>query len=845
MPLQVLQFRPGVSRESTNLANEGGWYDCDKIRFRSGLPEKIGGWSNATSATFLGTCRKLYEWESLSNFYLLGLGTDLKYYATVGVGGQFYDITPYRRIVTLSSPFATVYTTLSANITATATTIPVTSLTTFAIQSYYVIQIGSEKILVSGFNTTTTSLSVVQRGYNGTTAVSHTSGTAVSSSYLIVSDTSNGAYVNDFVIFANVSPFGPYTALGLNQQFQIIALGTNKYIIDSGVQSTSATTGGGAAVTASYQLNTGASIYQYASGWGESPWGSVGATTGSTTLSAVLNNTATTINVASTSSFAAAGYIQIDAEIIQYTGTTLTSFTGCTRSTVNATYHGNGAGVLGVQASYLTSTWGYSTSSANTAQLRIWSSDNFGANLVYNYRQGPILYWDTSAGVSSSGTVVTRGVYLAGGGTGTTPLTTDTYAPTIANWVFVTDQRYIVALGVGAPAITVGGTPGAQDPMAISWCVQGDPTVWTPTATNTAGTYRLGYGSKIVTAEKTRQEMLIFTDSALVSMQYTGDPYVYGFYTISTDTTIVGPNAVTTTNGITYWMGSGKFYAYSGRVDTLPCALRQYVFDDINLDQGDQIYAGTNDRYNEIWWFYCSKGSDVIDKYVIYNYLEKLWYYGTMNRTAWFDSHIQGYPWAVTSPSLSAGNIVVGQIYIIDTLGTTDFTQIGSPNNSIGTRFIATASGTGTGTVISTTGLLLQHENSLNDGTVNPPAAINAYIESADFDIGDADKFSFVKRVIPDVDFIGSTSSAPSVTMTLAARDFPGQGLDKQTQPAAIAGAPLTVSSSVSQVYNYTNQVYIRLRGRQVAFRIESDQTDMKWQLGVPKIEIQQDGRRS
>ena len=803
MPLQVLQFRPGISRESTNLANEGGWYDCDKIRFRSGLPEKLNGWQNFTpQQTFLGTCRKLTDWESLSNFYLLAIGTDVKFYTMVGTGGVYYDITPVRYATVLgSNPFSTVYTTLATTITSSTQvgTISVASAASFSVtlNTSYVIQIGTEQLLVNSVNSVANTVNIVQRGYNGTTATTHAIGAVITSSYLIVADAGNGAAVGDYVTFSgSVTTFGPYTGLILLKQFKILSVGTGAaYVIDTGVQSTSAISGGGATVTATYQINTGEASTTSASGWGECPWPSVAPTVGATTIATVLNSTATTITVVDTSSFAASGQIQIGSEYITYSGKTSTTFTGCTRAPQNPTSHGVGTAVIGVEASNPTlynSTWGFSSITGNS-QVRIWSADNFGQNLVYNYRNGPIFYWDASTKLSSVGKITGPGIYLAGGSTGATNLTTDTYAPTLANWVFVTDQRYIVALGVACPAVTVGGIIGAQDPMAISWCDQGNPAVWTPTATNTAGSYRLGYGSKIVTAEKTRQETLVFTDSALISMQYTGAPYVYGFYTISTDTTIAGPNAVATTNGITYWMGQGKFYVYSGRVDTLPCALRQYVFDDINLNPvgADQVYAGTNDRYNEIWWFYCSKNSVVPDKYVIYNYLEKLWYYGTMNRTAWLDSHIQGYPWATSS------------------------------------------------------GQLVQHESSLNDGINNPPTAINAYLESADFDIGDADKFSFVKRIIPDVDFIGSNTSNPYVTMTIAARDFPGQGLDVQTNNAGISGSPQSITSSVSQIYNYTNQVYIRIRGRQVAFRIESNELDVKWQLGVPRLEVQPDGRRS
>ena len=745
MPLQYLQFRPGVSRESTDLANSGGWYACDKIRFRSGMPEKIGGWSLATSETFLGSCKHIVEFLTLSGFYLLGLGTNLKYY--IYSGGLYWDITPIRVTLNLpASPFYPIYSTLAANISASATTITVASGTTLTRAYPYVIKIGSEEIWVG--EAAGAVLSSCIRGYNGTTAATHSSGATVSSSYLVVNSPNNGASVNDFVTFSGATAFGPYTAGNLNAEFQIYAV-TGSYIaIDVGVQSTSATAGGGSApVVAAYQITTGYDINSFGNGWGAGPW--------------------------------------------------------------NGNHGWNTPWVDG----------------GVEFELRLWSADSFGQDLFFCYEYGPIFYWPGSD-VSTTGQITTRGVNirdLPG---------TDGYAPAVATRVLVTDERHIVALGCNDPTlpdVTAGsfvvGTPyvitvvgstdftliGAsknevgqyftatgvgtgtgeaknvtRDPLLIQWCTQEDYLVWDPAdITNTAGFYRLTYGSEIVSHEKTRQEVLVWTDSALYSMQYQGQPFIFGFNTVSNETTIASPNAVATSNNITYWMGIDKFYAYSGRVDTLPCSLRQYIFDDFNTAQAAQVVSGTNEKYNEIWWFYPSANSDTIDRYVIYNYLEKLWYYGQLERTAWLDSHIQGLPWAT-----------------ID-------------------------------------GMLVQHESSLNDGTTNPPSAISCYIESADFDLGEGDSFSFVKRVIPDVDFIGSTANTPAVTMTVSTRNYPGQGLFQSNMPSPISGSEVS-----TQVYNYTNQVWIRLRGRQVAFKIGSNMVGVKWQLGTPRLEIQPDGRR-
>jgi hypothetical protein len=419
--------------------------------------------------------------------------------------------------------------------------------------------------------------------------------------------------------------------------------------------------------------------------------------------------------------------------------------------------------------------------------VRLWSGDTFGQDLVYNYVNGPIYYWDAVANMSVTGIVLAPGVDildLAGA---------DGYAPTVAIRVLVTDERYIVALG--SPDTATAGTT-LQDPLMVSWCSQERPDIWNPAdITNTAGNQRLTYGSRIITSEKTRQETLIWTDSALYSMRYLGPPYIFGFSVMSSAVSIASMNAVATANGVTYWMGLDKFYVYTGQVDTLPCSLRQYIFEDINNNQLDQVYAGTNERYNEVWWCYPSLDALNNDRYIVYNYLERLWYYGTMPRTSWYDSHIRTYP--VTT--------------------TYDLT--------------------------TETGRMFYQEYGADDGSTNPPSPVNAYIESADFDLGDGgNQFSFVKRIIPDVDFIGSNNTTPSVTMTLQARNFPGVGVI--TSPMQDASAGVLGAKVSTQVYNYTTQSWIRLRGRQVIFRVESNQLGVQWQLGTPRLEIQPDGKR-
>ena len=697
MALQYLQFRPGVSRESTNLANTGGFYACQWARFRSGSPEKINGWTLPSSDIYIGECRNLVEWESLNSNYIVGVGTNLKYY--LYIGGMYFDITPIRLSSNLAAnPFYPIYSTLSAGISATATTISVTSGTSFSYVYPYVITIGSEDIYVTSAAGTT--LSGCIRGYNGTTATTHSTSDVVTSPYLVVASATNNAYVGDYVTFSGATTFGPYSAAVLNAEYIVTSQTTNYITVYTGIQSTSATNGGGSApVVAEYQIHVGQAIDTFGNGWGIGPWGT------------------------------GRGW-----------GTPYPVFT-------------------------------------NTQDMRIWSSAVFGQNLVYNVRNEGVYYWDASTSLTPSGQVTARGVDI------TALPGTDGQAPNVGSRVIITEERHIVVLGANDPYAV---DPTAQDPLLIRWCSQEDPLVWTPAVTNTAGSQRLVYGSALITAEITRQETLIWSDTAVYSMRYLGPPYTFGFNTISNEISIASPNCVTTANNITYWMGNSKFYVYSGRVDTLPCALRQYVFDDFNFVQSNQVYAGTNEKYNEVWWFYPSSESDYNNRYVIYNYLEKLWYYGDIDRTAWLDSHIQGTPWATYN------------------------------------------------------GMLVQHESGTDDGSVNPPAAIPAYIESADFDIGEGDKFSAVKRVIPDVDFIGSTTTTPSVTMTVSTRNFPGQGIFLNDTPANISG-----TKSTTQVYDYTNQVFVRLRGRQVAFRIGSDGAGIKWQLGTPRLDISPDGVKS
>jgi hypothetical protein len=643
MPLQKLQFRPGVNRESTTLANEGGWFESDKVRFRSGSAEKIGGWvadtgtSNATLApptgSFWGVCRSLWNWITLSSYNLLGVGTNLKFYIQNGSGGTFYDITPLR------------LTTAAGDVTFAAT--------------------------------------------NGSTT-------------LTVTDAAHGAQAGDFVTYSGaVTLGGVITAAVLNKEYRVVAVTSNNvYTITSTVAANASDVGnGGSATVGAYQITTGSDVYTVSVGWGAGGWG--GITTG-----------------------------------------------------------------------YTSTGWG-SPAPAGVGlgtQLRLWSQSNYGEDLIFNPRGGGLFIWEVNANPN----IFDRGTLLTAGDT-----------PDICNFVMVSDSsRFVIGFGVNDYGSAV------QNPMLVRWSDQEDYTQWTPAITNQAGSYTLSHGSQIISAIQARQEILVWTDSAIYSMQYLGAPYVWGFQILGDNLSIASPNVAVTANNITYWMGVDKFYMYSGRVETLPCTLRSYVYNDINMSQAFQFFAGTNEGFNEVWWYYCSANSTTIDKYVVYNYLERVWYYGTLNRSAWLDSPLRVEPMATTYGSQ-----------------------------------------------------LVYHETGVDDGTTNPPSPITAYVQSSDFDIGDGHNFGFVWRLIPDVTFDGSTVNAPALDFTVRPRQFPGSNYGNSNNPEVVS----TVSYAGQRTYNvqqFTEQVYVRIRGRQMAFKVSSDTLGTAWQLGVPRIEVRPDGRR-
>jgi hypothetical protein len=427
---------------------------------------------------------------------------------------------------------------------------------------------------------------------------------------------------------------------------------------------------------------------------------------------------------------------------------------------------GWGAGTWG------TGSWGIGVPSTTRTSIRLWSQGNFGEDLIFGPRRGPMYYWDNTSGVN------TRAVELS-------TLSGANGVPVIQNKIFISDiNRFVFALGcneIGSSVI---------DPMLIRWSDQESAVDWTPSATNQAGSLRLSDGSEIITAIQARQELVVFTDSAVYSLQYLGAPEVWGAQILGSNISILSPNALAIGSGVVYWMGVDKFYAYDGRIQTLPSDLRRHVFGDFNQSQAAQVFAGTNEGFNEVWWFYCSANSTTIDRYVVYNYLEKIWYYGTLARTAWLDSGLQDYP--------------IGATYL---------------------------------------GNLVQHENGVDDNATGTPAAINAYIESAEFDIEDGQNFGFIWRMVPDVTFVGSTANNPSLTMTLIPMKGSGSGFNNPQSLGGSSSAAVTRTATVP-IEQFTNIVYIRVRGRQLIMKAESDALGVAWQLGSPRIDVRMDGRR-
>ena len=713
MPLTKLQFRPGVNREVTSYSNEGGWRDCDKIRFRFGYPEKLGGWEKYSPSTYLGTARALHSWTTLDGSNLLGIGTNLKYY--IEEGQVFNDITPLRQ------------TTSAGDVTFSAT--------------------------------------------NGSTTITAT-------------DANHGAQEGDFVTFSDTASLGgAITTARLNIEHQIVqVVDSNTYTFTAAVAANSSDTGnGGSSTVAAYQINVGLDDAIGGTGWGAGLYGGTTNTALSTTLNegGLLSASDTTITVTSSTGIAASDTILIEEELITVGGVSGNDLTGCTRgvSGTTAATHVDGTVVRLATGNASTSSdftgWGSAAAGGltTTSQLRLWEHDNFGEDLIINAKDGGIYYWDKTTNVSS------RAVELS------TLSGTKTSVPQFAKQVIVSDQdRHVIAFGCDGLNASSSGNQGngTQDPLLIRFSDQENPLIWYPAATNTAGDIRLGSGSTFVQAVETKREILVWTDTALSSMRFIGPPFTFGIQQLASNITIASPNAAVGTEDVVYWMGIDNFYIYAGQTQQLPCSVKDKVFLDFNQSQRDKVVSGVNSEFSEVVWYYPSASSSENDRYVIYNYAEKVWYFGNLARTAWLDRGVRAFP-------LAAGNQY-----------------------------------------------LYNHELGYDDDG----SAMNSYIESSPMDIGDGDKFTYIGRVIPDITFDGSTNlSSPQATFTVKSRNFPGAGFDN-------TAAGDTIRTATSPVETFTNQLFLRSRGRSFALRVESSALGARWKLGSPRIDIRQDGRR-
>ena len=625
MALEKFILRPGINREGTDYSNDGGWFDANFVRFRKGLPEKIGGWAKATLSTFVGTARSLHPWVDLALTKFLGLGTTFKFY--IKEGDNFYDITPLRS------------TTSAGDVTFAAT--------------------------------------------NG-------------SSTITITDTSHGAVTNDFVTFSGASSLGGnVTAAVLNQEYQILLVtGANTYTITAKNTSGATVTAnasdsgnGGSSVVGKYQINVGLDSYVESTGWGAGTWGA--------------------------------------------------------------------------------GTWGSATAITDANQLRIWSQDNFGEDLVINVRAGGIFYYDTSAGTLGT----TRATALS-------DLSGANLAPTKALQVLVSDiDRHVICFG--ADPISGSSRSGTLDPMLIAFSDQENVTEWEPLPTNTAGSLRLSAGSSIVGAIRARQETLVWTDTALYSLTFVGQPFTFGVNLVNEGVGLISPNAAINSPRGIFWMDKKGFYTYNGQVQDIPCTVQDYVFSDFNEGQSFQAFGFLNKEFDEVGWFYVSSSASVIDRYVVYNYEERVWTIGQLNRSAWVDEGIFDSPMATSS------------------------------------------------------GYLYDHETG-NDNDGSPMD--NVFIESSDFALGNGEQFQSISRIIPDIKFTGSGGSGQTINFVLKQRDFPGDSL---------------VTESTNTCTRSTTRIDTRLRARQAALRIESDDDNSEgarlgvgFRVGATRMDLKVNGRR-
>ena len=715
MAIKTLKFKPGIIKDVTPYANEGGYVDGDKIRFRFGFPEKIGGWVKFSPTSYAGTARRLHNWVGLDGSDFLGVGSHLKYY--IEEGQTFNDITPIRT------------TTSAGDVTFSAT--------------------------------------------NGSNIVT-------------VTDAGHSAIANDFVTFSGAASLGGnVTAAILNAEHQITRfVSSSQYEITLSVTANSSDSGnGGSSTVGTYQINTGLDNTVGGTGFGAGQYGGTTSGAVSTTINegGTFSDSDTTLTVTSSNpghQIAADDFLLINEEILKVTNVATNDLTVTrAQSGTTATTHANGSTVFLIVGNASASDdfvgWGDAASvTVPGAQIRTWSHDNFGEDLIINPRDSGLFYWDKTDGTTA------RAVELSA----TTLFSGEKSVPRIAKQILVSDvDRHVIAFGcdgVGSSSDTRGD--GVQDPLLIRFSSQENPVDWFPTATNTAGDLRLGAGSTFVQAVETKREILVYTDKSLHSMRFIGPPFTFGITQIASNITIMSSSAAIATEDVVYWMGIDNFYVHAGQTAQLPCTVKDEVFTNFNLEEKDKVVAGINSEFGEVWWFYPSASSSENDKYVIWNYVEKVWYFGTLSRTAWIDRGIRNFPIAASTPHL------------------------------------------------------FNHESGFDDDT----SAMTAFIETAPMDIGDGDKFVSVKRVIPDLTFTGSvTGSSPNATFTVKARDFPGSDFNQ-------TGTGTTSRTATSPVEQFTEKLDYRIRGRSFALRLDSSALGCKFKMGTPRVDIREDGRR-
>lgn len=740
--LAKIKLQPGINRDTTNYANTGGWFDSDFIRFRNGLPEKIGGWTKiyANQTPLIGVCRKLYDWSDLTNKAYLACPTNIKFY--VDNSSQIIDITPLRRSVTL----------------------------------------GTDPIVTTEF-----------------------------SNVITITDVNHGAVVGDYITISGATSIAGLSNTAINGEFVVSSvINADAYTVVIGTPSTSNDldinfltdtytfylngAGGGSNVSVKYQFHPGISTTATYQGWGSGPWGGIAGSVGwgfgpATTVTTYYSGLWTIDNYGE--DMVACPRDLVNA--VQLSSAGIAAANTSNVITVTRTNHGlvsNTAVVIGgvtstiggVPVSQLNGTKIITTVNANAFTYTVSSaatSDETGGTNSYIYTPS-IVYWDITDLDGPAVSIGELGAAFA-----------KRYLPYVATEIMVSDQnRQIIAFGCNPFDVTK-----PQDKMIIRWSDSQDPTNWDASdTTKTAGEQRLSSGSYIVTAIQNREEILVWTDATLYAMTYVGPPNGYGFNLIGSNFDIIGPNSKIVTGSVAYWMGSNNFYMYDGKITPMPCTVRDYVFTDLSREDGDKVYCSSDSGNNEIIWFYPSEsqgpvGTRDIDRYVVYNYVENVWYYGTLARSAWIDRRGHTNPRAV-----------------------------------------------------SLNGILYKHEDGFDDGSTSPPSPINAYIQSSAIEIEDGNNFMFVNRVIPDITFRDSTThdgQQPYVKFTIKPQNFPGSEIGAGNERNVARNPAATIN-----VNRFTNQVFTRLRARSMALRVESDVTGAAWRLGVPRFDMRQDGRK-